>query len=190
MAGRQQHTIPKFLLKGFASKVVGDQTYTWLYRRGGEPQETNISRVSTNRDFYGKPGSTTVDQQITEAEGDKYSPLVDDLRKQKPGTAAPAAAEVADLVMHLSMRTRFLRKSMTDCINAGIDILAEGFTNKEKFAEVLRSSPLARRLVIEELAKYNIEEPHAKIIAPLVQRAVLWTGRQKPLRNTCRLPRT
>jgi len=42
MAGIRQHILPRFLLKGFASKVVGQEVFTWVYREEGKFFESNI----------------------------------------------------------------------------------------------------------------------------------------------------
>jgi Protein of unknown function (DUF4238) len=81
MAGRRQHTIPRFLLKGFASRFAGKEVFVWLYQVGRNAIETNTKNVSTNRDFYGEPGGVSVDDQITSREGDD-SLLLDGLRAQ------------------------------------------------------------------------------------------------------------
>jgi Protein of unknown function (DUF4238) len=65
MAGRRQHTIPRFLLKGFASKTAGKEVFLWLYRQDTDAIETNIKNVSAEKDFYGKAGELSVDDQIT-----------------------------------------------------------------------------------------------------------------------------
>jgi Protein of unknown function (DUF4238) len=64
MAGTRHHIIPRFLLKGFASKVERDQTFAWVFRKGRIPFETNINNIVEN-DFYGKEGA---DEAITMAE--------------------------------------------------------------------------------------------------------------------------
>ena len=35
MAGKRQHTIPKFLLKGFAQTQKGKESYAWIFKKIG-----------------------------------------------------------------------------------------------------------------------------------------------------------
>src|ERR1035437_1318648 len=113
MAGRRQHTIPRFILKGVQSRLNGDEVFVWLYRRGSKAVETNIKNVGTDRDFYGKPGQGALDDQITGLE-ESYSTMLDMLRSQTKSGPVCDAQGIPNLIAHLSTRTRFLRQSMGD----------------------------------------------------------------------------
>ena len=39
------HFIPQFLLKGFASREEGDETYVYVFREGARSFETNTKNV-------------------------------------------------------------------------------------------------------------------------------------------------
>jgi hypothetical protein len=56
MAGDRQHILPRFLLKGFASRIEGEKIYTWVYPRNSPPVEANIRKVGVEKHFYGKQG--------------------------------------------------------------------------------------------------------------------------------------
>jgi hypothetical protein len=75
MAGANQHTIPRFLLNGFASRTTGKEVYVWLYRHDGIVAEVNTKGVGSERYFYGGPGEQSVDDAITEAETE-YAALI------------------------------------------------------------------------------------------------------------------
>lgn len=64
MAGIRHHILPKFLLKGFASKVDGQEVFTWVYRKEGKVFEANTLNVSVEKHFYGKTGELNVDDEI------------------------------------------------------------------------------------------------------------------------------
>jgi len=85
MAGIRHHILARFLLKGFASKVSGDQTFTWVYRKEGKVFESNIINVAVERYFYGKEGELSVDDEITEIEK-TFAPLLSSLRIEEDGT--------------------------------------------------------------------------------------------------------
>ena len=170
MAGRQQHTIPRFVLKGFQSRVSGQQVFIWLYRRGSQPIETNTKNVGTERDFYGKP----VDDQITEVEVDHYSPLLDTLRSQQKSGPVSDAEGLPELIAHLSTRTRSLRQSMEDSAEFFFEQLCARFTNKETLANML-SGPVARQKILDELALRGLSAEQAQSVAPLLQPLVVRT---------------
>src|SRR5215207_5356474 len=84
MAGIRHHILPRFLLKGFASKVVADQVFTWVYRKNGKVFESNIINVAVERYFYGKGGELNVDDEITEIEN-TFAPFLTSLRREEDG---------------------------------------------------------------------------------------------------------
>ena len=69
MAGTRHHIVPRFLLRGFASHKVGDETYAWVYRAGREPFNTNITNIAVEGHFYTHKNRSNVDDSITDAEG-------------------------------------------------------------------------------------------------------------------------
>jgi hypothetical protein len=56
------------LLKGFASRLDGQEAFTWVYRRGGRVFEANIKNVAVEKHFYTGKGENDVDDEITELE--------------------------------------------------------------------------------------------------------------------------
>jgi hypothetical protein len=52
MSSTNEHYIPRFLLRGFASSRKHSESYTFLFRHGLEPVETNITKVGGEFDFY------------------------------------------------------------------------------------------------------------------------------------------
>jgi hypothetical protein len=103
MAGRRHHTIPQFMLRAFESNRRGDELKVWCYRRDTEPIELNITKIGVEKDFYGKE----LDERITELEN-RLAPVADGLRKC---SGHVDELETADLVAHLTLRTRALRQS-------------------------------------------------------------------------------
>lgn len=112
MAGIRHHILPRFLLKGFASKVVGQEVFTWVYRKEGKIFEANIVNVGVEKHFYGKEGELNVDDEITDVERG-FAILLDELRR-KDNAYQLLDPKIADFVGHLSGRTKHLRDSLID----------------------------------------------------------------------------
>jgi hypothetical protein len=68
MAGNRQHIFPRFLLKGFASRVAGREVFAWVYRKEAKVFETNIINIGVEKNFYGREGDVSADAEITNLE--------------------------------------------------------------------------------------------------------------------------
>ncbi len=113
MAGKRHHILPRFLLKGFASRVIDDEkVFTWLHRIGGMPFETNVNNVNVENHFYGKASELSVDDEITSLENG-YAILLNELRNL-PDKSELIDPKVPDLIAHLCTRTRHLRDSIRE----------------------------------------------------------------------------
>ena len=146
MAGKRQHTIPRFLQKGFASRSEGDGVFVWVYRKDATGDEINTKNVGVERFFYGKPGEVSVDDEITDLESE-YSPLLDELRS-KSGQVSDS--RLPGLIAHLCTRTRYLRKSFADTT----DLLLEQIHERLRDERVIRrlfAKPIYRERLIEGL---------------------------------------
>src|SRR5438105_4323424 len=119
MAGRRHHTIPRFLLKGFASSLRGKEVYVWLYRKDAAGVETNINNVGVERDFYGRTEETDLDARMTHLETNVFSGLIDELRASRTNDDDAIYDErIPELVVHLSVRTRQLRDSVSNAMDS------------------------------------------------------------------------
>jgi hypothetical protein len=112
MAGNRQHILPRFLLKGFASRVERKGIYTWVYSKERGPFETNIINVGVEKYFYGGDGELNVDDDITDFEGE-YAPLLDELREHE-GQVEISDPRIANLITHLVVRTKHIRESLRE----------------------------------------------------------------------------
>ncbi len=112
MSGKRQHFLPRFLLRGFASRTSGDETYSWVFRKNSELFETNIVNIGVSKDFYGSAQDQPVDAQITELES-KFAISVEELRRKKK-TARIDDISIPDFVVHLAIRTKHLRDSFLE----------------------------------------------------------------------------
>lgn len=108
MSGKRQHILPRFLQKGFASRIQDEKIFTYVYRKGGRHFETTVENVGLENYFYGKPGEISADEEITKIEGG-YAQLTTVLRNEPDGTRV-ADLPVANFVAHLTIRTKQLRE--------------------------------------------------------------------------------
>lgn len=163
MSGRRQHVIPKLLLKGFASRRVGNQSYVWVFRRGAQPFETNIVNTGVEAAFYGEPGVGSTDEVITDFEEENVA-LVDYLRLQSGSRTLTEVLPIARYVAHLAIRTKNLRSS---CIESATYIT-------ERIRERLDTNNAVRKMLANHLRK----EPGA-ILAELERGPVLTSKERK-----------
>jgi hypothetical protein len=118
MAGKRQHFLPRFLKKGFASRIKKQEIYTWVFSKGKKPYEANLRNVGLENFFYGSEDEHAADRLITEAEN-KFSEVIEKLRTL-PSTQEINESLVPEFVAHLIIRTKHFRSSM----NAGGQVLA------------------------------------------------------------------
>jgi len=146
MAGKRQHSIPRFLQKGFASRIEGEDVFVWVYRKDGTGAEINTKNVGVERFFYGKPGAVCADDEITDLESE-YCPLLDELRSKSGQVINP---KIPGLIAHLSTRTRYLRKSFADITGLLLKQIHERLRDPRVILRLL-AKPIYRERLIEEL---------------------------------------
>ncbi len=148
MAGIRQHILPRFLLKGFASRVQDRKIFTCVYRKGGPQFETTIENVGLEKHFYGKVGEISADEEITQLESG-YARLIDELRSEPDGARA-GSKQVSDFVAHLTIRTKQLREFFRESAEYLIDQITLYLSNPSNLKKLLLSKP---ELMQEELQK-------------------------------------
>jgi hypothetical protein len=148
MAGVRHHILPRFLLKGFASRVEGAKAFAWVYRRNCEPDELSLRDIAVERNFYGRNGELNADPAIT-AQESEFAALVDDLRERPDGTeiAAPAAAS---LIAHLCVRTKHLRESVSESTDLFLDEVRRYLSDPENLKALILSNPDAMKDAFEK----------------------------------------
>jgi hypothetical protein len=117
MAGSKHHILPRFLLKGFASRIIPragkqDDVFVWVYRKEGKAFEAKTTNVGFETHFYGKEGELNVDDEITAIEHE-FAISLDELRTQDDGYKV-SNDKVIEFITHLSSRTKHLRDSLID----------------------------------------------------------------------------
>ena len=136
MAGKRHHILPRFLLRGFASKEEGKNIYCWVFRKHGDPFEANITNVAVSKNFYSIDDSTEVDDAITDAEG-TFASVVNNLRSLDEPTAIDHYNVISEFFAHLEVRTRHLRESLLESSNLLINELFEFFKDTEAVKKII-----------------------------------------------------
>ncbi|MGA9771417.1 MAG: DUF4238 domain-containing protein [Blastocatellia bacterium] len=163
MAGKRQHIFPRFLLKGFASRISGEEVFTWVYRKEGKVFETNIINVSVEQYFYGKQGEVTIDAEITELESE-FGILLDELRRKNDQTPV-SNLKVAELVTHLCIRTKHLRDSFRESSEFLIERISEYLFDTGNLKSIISNNPeLIRNEFDKVVRQYPFLEPFKDMV--------------------------
>jgi hypothetical protein len=172
MAGNRQHILPKFLLKGFASRIQKKEIFTWVYQRDGTIFETNIKNVGVEKYFYGRKGEPFVDHDITKFEG-AYAPLLDELRGEQ-GQVEISDHRIPDLITHLVIRTKHVRDSFRESSEFLIEKICEYLQDSEIIKNYILRKPEIMRKSIEEGFRDHPElRRFEKILRPLLPRFLI-----------------
>lgn len=168
MSGKRQHFIPRFLLEGFASHTSGDAVFTWVYRKGSCPFNTNIINVGVEGYFYTDGNDTQADDMITEAET-TFSLLVQKLRANPP--VAVYDPQIPKLIAHFEIRTRHLRESFLRTGNYLVSRLLDFMDDEKSFIEYLertfRNDPsILQKAFADELKKRGLPKT---MLGPVLQ---------------------
>lgn len=136
MAGERHHIIPRFLQKGFSSRIDKDEIFTWVYRKNTKPFESNTKNIYVERHYYGKKGELNADDNITDVEMNKFSPLIDLLRSGKYDFQS-GRVEIAELIAHLSIRTKPVREGFQNMSKQTLGGIKDIFTEEKTIESVI-----------------------------------------------------
>jgi len=135
VAGRKQHFIPQALQRGFGV-AKGKKRQVYVFKKGQEPYYSSTEGVAAQRDFYSGPSDEqSLDDKITIYEGTVLAPAVAALREAPAGPIDSHVA--AAVVVHLSIRSAFVRGSFSAAATEMLD----------HFADAMRSDQTARALL-------------------------------------------
>ncbi|MGH9970586.1 MAG: DUF4238 domain-containing protein [Pyrinomonadaceae bacterium] len=156
MAGNRQHILPRFLLKGFASRIEREKIFTWVSRKGTKPFETTVENVSVEKYFYGKQGELSADGKITELEAG-YARLINEIRGMGDSNQVIDPA-LPDFVAHLVVRTKQLRQFFRESADYLLDELTNYLSEPANLKRLLLSRPTTIEEELGRLMK-NIDLP-------------------------------
>ena len=102
MSGRRQHYLPRFLQRPFRSRSKGGD-FVHVHEQGRTPYVANLMGVGQERDFYGHPDHSTLDDAITQHE----TRLAHVLRRlEADGLHGVTNREIAGLISAIALRTK------------------------------------------------------------------------------------
>lgn len=157
MAGKRHHIIPRFLQKGFASRIDGKNVFTWFYRKNLEPREFNTLNTFVENYFYGKEGELNADVEITNLETSDFSPLLDNLRILE-GSVDSFRSQIAGFISNLTVRTKLLRNSFIESSNYISDELGQYFSDNENIKNLLSNPQLIENEIKNVLNSPEVDE--------------------------------
>lgn len=139
MAGVRHHILPRFLLKGFASRIQGDGVFTFLYRKHKTPFETNIINIGAEKYFYGERGEISADDVITILDSE-YAYMVEELRGKGDGVEV-LDTRVEEFAVHLLLRAKLLRDFFKNSFAYLTDAIIEYFSDTENVKKYFKKHP-------------------------------------------------
>lgn len=137
MSGRNQHSIPQSLLRGFSIGACrAKNAKVWVFRRGQMPKgPTSTKGVAVGRDFYSRPSpdrAETLDDRISDYEGGRFTQLLFALRRL-PSDCPVDVGEAAELVAHLTARNAHLRATFRSTVETLIAEAGSIFAGEANF---------------------------------------------------------
>ena len=157
MTGRNQHFIPRFLLRAFGIRPT--RKAIWYFGRDEVAEIRPIKRTASGDFFYSESqadGRPTLDDAITRKESG-LAQLLREIRTKNPGDTieSPIAAAI---VSHLAQRTEHLRATLDESAVRLFRRIKETFSEGDKVEALLGLGSTVpenrfRKLVMTELAE-------------------------------------
>jgi hypothetical protein len=174
MTGTRHHILPKFLLKGFASKIDGKKTFTWFYKKGEEAVERSTKDVSIEKHFYGRNGGVNLDSEITELEKELAISL-NKARESPEGIINDR--ELVRLVVHITTRTKYLRNVLSEFVELSLNNLNKKLSKPSELKEFMLHgpSPIAEKIepmIDEKFNDHSVNQALREILKPMLMCAV------------------
>jgi len=165
MAGVRQHILPRFLLKGFASRVDGENVFSIYFRRGTPPREVNTLNIGVERKFYEAEDGRSVDDEITDFER-PMAALLDRLRRLPSGSRLDGEPEVPSFIAHLVTRTRHLRDSFASMGDYALEQMWRHLADPANQVRLLLRRP---EIMKEAMTKALDEAPVPPMLRPMLR---------------------
>ena len=156
MAGSRQHFLPRFLKKGFSSKIRKNEYFTWVFTKEGKPYEANLKNIGLENFFYGKPDESEIDEHITNQE-DIYSKEINNLRALNANCYLDESFP-SEFITHLIVRAKHLRESFQDVNTTIIDVVQRKLDTPQKCYQMLCNIFLNQPEVIEKSLSEELDK--------------------------------
>lgn len=172
-ATRGQHYLPRFLLRGFASRVKEKKAWVYCFRRAAVGKEVSVRDIGKETDFHGNPREGDLETRIAAIES-VFGPHVARWRAQEFLQASEEEL-AAQFVGHIIVRT----KSIRDAFTAGAQIMLNEVLERldggelNPFGRPDFEAEMRRRMIenplLAKLAKQKPREFRARVAAALTE---------------------
>jgi len=139
---RRQHFLPRFLLKGFASRSRRDSHFIHVFQKSRAPHETNTINVAVVGDFYGRGADSSVENGLRERERE-HAAVLDRIRME--GLIDENRIVLGEFVRQLLVRTRHMRDLTVDVV-ATLSVMMAGLLRTPQAQEHLKQEISERAL--------------------------------------------
>ena len=139
---RRQHFLPRFLLKGFASRSRRDHHFIHVFQKDQTPHETNITNIAVVGDFYGREADGGIENDLREPESEHAAVLH---RIRMNGSIDDDPVVLGEFVRQLLVRTRHMRDLTADMAAMLLTMIAR-FLQTTQAQEHLKEQVIARAL--------------------------------------------
>jgi len=167
MSGRRHHYLPRFLQRPFAHRQNGKEFYVHAHHSARGAYPSNVMNLGLERDFYGSPEDTTLDDEITKGE----QHLAQTVNKLNDGQEVPVD-DIASLIAALSFRTKAMRKALSDLVppllEAGRTYMLDGRRLQQNLHESLHDPKKRKDLIYKQIRDqmgHHSREQQAKMYA-------------------------
>lgn len=116
MAVKNQHYIPRFLLKAF--EIPDSQRQIWHFGIGQRPKRQSTRRTASEDFFYSDPDiaeHSELDPAITARESHDLSKILNSMRSRQPGESV-GADDAASIAAHFAQRTSHVRSVLVELL--------------------------------------------------------------------------
>jgi hypothetical protein len=149
---KNQHYIPRLLLRRFASRSKRDEFFIWCFRKGQPPYEANVNGIAAERYFYGKSTETPIESEMGNRET-LYAELLREIASTETITSNQAF-QLSDFIAHLMIRTRHLRTGMSQTFEHLFrDVFQQAATHPKTEALISRAIEFQADIKKESLNK-------------------------------------
>ena len=173
MSGKRQHTIPQFLLKGFSvPKNGGKSFFCRVFKRNTESYKANIINVGVQSYFYCSNHISDIDATITKLESD-FARLLSRIKRGEQ--SALSSPQLSEMLVHLEMRTRNMRETMSQATGALLDRISDHLSEEKNckawMKKFMRSnSEDLRKMITEQLQTSGLPAEFDEPVRMLIHR--------------------
>jgi len=156
MAGSRQHFLPRFLIKGFSSRIHKNEYYCWVFTKDNNPYEANLQNIGLEKYFYGKSEEMEVDEIITQQEV-KYSAQLERVRSINSACTLDSRFP-AEFIAHLIFRAKHLRITAQKAGETAISVMQAELNSPEKYYQLFKNIAKNHPEMIEQSLSRELDK--------------------------------